>query len=129
MAALSAARSATPPPPPVVEGFDLPQPWESATRSQIFSSRPQNPPHHSRSRKSSTSVRCHCGGTSTTATRARLAEGQTIGTRLTFQMSSQYSAMARSDENLPLRAVLRIDIRSQAAPLRQVSLTSFWQTR
>ena len=28
----------------------------------------------------------------------------------TFQMSSQYSAMARSDENLPLRAVFRMDI-------------------
>jgi hypothetical protein len=28
----------------------------------------------------------------------------------TFQMSSQYSPIARSDENLPLRAVLRIDI-------------------
>ena len=32
----------------------------------------------------------------------------------TFQMSSQYSAMARSDENLPLRAVFRIDIRVHA---------------
>jgi hypothetical protein len=28
----------------------------------------------------------------------------------TFQMSSQYSAMARSDENFPLRPVFRIDI-------------------
>ena len=28
----------------------------------------------------------------------------------TFQMSSQYSAMARSDENLPLRAVFTMDI-------------------
>jgi hypothetical protein len=32
----------------------------------------------------------------------------------TFQMSSQYSAIARSDENLALRAVVRIDIFAQA---------------
>ena len=31
----------------------------------------------------------------------------------TFQMSSQYSAIAQSDENFPLRAVFRIDIRLQ----------------
>src|SRR5574337_383705 len=32
-------------------------------------------------------------------------------TGCTFQISSQYSSMARSDENLPLRAVFRIDMR------------------
>jgi hypothetical protein len=32
----------------------------------------------------------------------------------TFQMSSQYSSMALTDENLPLRAVFRIDIRVHA---------------
>ena len=35
----------------------------------------------------------------------------TTRTGLIFQMSSQYSRMARSDENLPMRAVLRIDMR------------------
>jgi len=43
---------------------------------------------------------------------SRLANPQTFTvTGLIFQISSQYSVMARSEENLPLRAVLRIDIR------------------
>jgi hypothetical protein len=45
---------------------------------------------------------------------SRLANHQAFTVMgLTFQMSSQYSVMARSDENLPLRAVLRMDIRVQ----------------
>jgi hypothetical protein len=34
-----------------------------------------------------------------------------MGTDLTRQMSAQYSRIVRSDENLPLRAVFKIDIR------------------
>ncbi len=36
-----------------------------------------------------------------------------MGTALARQMSAQYSRMVRSDENFPLRAVLRIDMRVQ----------------
>ena len=50
-------------------------------------------------------------------------------TGLTFQMSWQYSTMARSDENLPLRAVFRIDIRVQASVSCQAALTRSWQSR
>jgi hypothetical protein len=45
----------------------------------------------------------------------------------TFQMSSQYSAMARSDENLPLRAVFRIDIFVHASLSSHAALTCSWQ--
>ena len=34
-----------------------------------------------------------------------------IGTAEAFQMSAQYSRIERSDENLPERAVFRIDMR------------------
>ena len=46
-------------------------------------------------------------------------------TGTTFQMSSQYSAMARSEENFPLRAVLRIDIRDHATGSCQAALTRY----
>ena len=46
----------------------------------------------------------------------------------TFQMSSQYSAIARSDENLPLRAVFRIDIRVHASRSCHAALTRSWQS-
>jgi hypothetical protein len=46
----------------------------------------------------------------------------------TFQMSSQYSAMARSEENLPLRAALRIDMRDHASASCQAALTRAWQS-
>ena len=42
-------------------------------------------------------------------------------------MSSQYSAMARSEENFPLRAVFRIDIRIHAAVSCHAALTCYWQ--
>ena len=42
-------------------------------------------------------------------------------------MSSQYSAIERSEENLPLRAELRIDLRVHASVSYQVALTSCWQ--
>ena len=45
----------------------------------------------------------------------------------TFQMSSQYSVMARSDESLPLRVVFRIDIRVHAAVSCHAALTCCWQ--
>jgi len=45
----------------------------------------------------------------------------------TFQMSSQYSVMARSDESLPLRVVFRIDIRVHAAVSCHAALTCYWQ--
>jgi hypothetical protein len=44
-------------------------------------------------------------------------------TAVTFQMSSQYSVIARSEENFPLRAVLRMDIRVQASTSCQAALT------
>src|SRR5208282_489689 len=37
-------------------------------------------------------------------------------TGLALQISSQYSRIARSEENLPVRAILRIDIRVQLSP-------------
>ena len=46
----------------------------------------------------------------------------------TPQISSQYSLIARSEENLPLRAVLRIDIRDQASSSTHTLLTSSWQS-
>jgi hypothetical protein len=45
----------------------------------------------------------------------------------TFQISSQYSAMARSDENLPLRAVFRMDIFVHDSLSCQAALTWSWQ--
>jgi hypothetical protein len=45
----------------------------------------------------------------------------------TFQMSSQYSAIARSDENLPLRAVFRMDIFVHESLSRHEALTRSWQ--
>jgi hypothetical protein len=47
----------------------------------------------------------------------------------TCQMSSQYSAIARSDENLPLRAVFRIDIFVHDSPSSHAALTSSWHSR
>ena len=47
---------------------------------------------------------------------------------VTCQISSQYSLMARSDENLPLRAVLRIDIRVQRSTSCQAELTRSWHS-
>ena len=46
----------------------------------------------------------------------------------TFQMSSQYSAMARSDENLPLRAVFRMDIFVHDSLSCHAALTCCWQS-
>lgn len=43
-------------------------------------------------------------------------------TGCTLQMSLQYSAMARSEENLPQRAVLRIDMRVQWSATCQAAL-------
>jgi len=44
-----------------------------------------------------------------------------------FQMSAQYSPMARSEENLPLRAVFRTDMRVQWSASCQALLTCSWQ--
>src|SRR5690242_19585684 len=49
------------------------------------------------------------------------------GDAATCQMSSQYSRMARSDENLPLRAVLRIDIRVHRSTSCHAAPTCSWQ--
>ena len=46
----------------------------------------------------------------------------------TLQMSSQYSAMARSDENLPLRAVFRMDIFVHNSLSWHAALTWSWQS-
>ena len=46
----------------------------------------------------------------------------------TFQISSQYSAMARSDENLPLRAVFKMDIFVHASLSCHAALTWSWQS-
>jgi hypothetical protein len=45
----------------------------------------------------------------------------------TFQISSQYSVMARSDENLPLRAVFRMDIFVHDSVSCHAALTRSWQ--
>ena len=47
----------------------------------------------------------------------------------TFQIRSQYSRIARSEENFPARAVLRIDICIHLAGSRQAALTRSWQAR
>ena len=48
-------------------------------------------------------------------------------TALAPQIRSQYSPMARSDENLPDRAVFRIDIRVQRSGSIHAALTRSWQ--
>ena len=45
----------------------------------------------------------------------RRAQSIATFTGAIFQIESQYSRIARSEENLPARAVLRIDMRVQAA--------------
>jgi hypothetical protein len=44
-----------------------------------------------------------------------------------FQIRSQYSLIARSDENLPACAVFRIDMRVQRRVSCQAALTSSWR--
>ena len=44
----------------------------------------------------------------------------------TFQMSSQYCAIARSEENLPLRAAFRIDMRDHASLSCHAAATVSW---
>jgi len=44
----------------------------------------------------------------------------------TFQMFSLYSLMARSDENRPMRAVFRMDIRHHCPASRQARSTCAW---
>ena len=51
-----------------------------------------------------------------------------IGTACTRQMSRQYSRIVRSEENLPVRAALRIDMRVQRSRSRYTSLTPFWHS-
>ena len=46
----------------------------------------------------------------------------------TSQTFSQYSRMARSEENLPIRAALRIDIRVQRLSSRKMLPTSSWRS-
>src|ERR1700740_1535545 len=45
-----------------------------------------------------------------------------------FQTRSQYSRIERSEENFPMRATLRIDLRDQAIGSPQRALTAFWQS-
>jgi hypothetical protein len=47
----------------------------------------------------------------------------------TCQMSSQYSTMARSEENLPLRAQLSMDLRVHPSVSTQAVLTFSWASR
>ena len=60
-----------------------------------------------------------------------MADGQSsaILTGGTFQMRSQYSRIDRSEENLPERAVFRIDMRVQRGGSRQAASTRAWQAR
>src|SRR5215217_5851007 len=51
-------------------------------------------------------------------------ESNRIGTGFTFQMSSQYWPMVRSEENFPQRAALRTDIRVQRSLSRYACVTS-----
>lgn len=53
---------------------------------------------------------------------------RSTGIASTFQISSQYSAIARSDENFPLRAALMIDIRDQVSSSCHAALTLAWQS-
>lgn|GEM_PF-2637453 len=50
------------------------------------------------------------------------------GTGFTFHISSQYSLMERSEENFPVRAVLRIDIRAQRGRSWNAALAVAWQS-
>jgi len=43
------------------------------------------------------------------------------------QISSQHSVMARSDKNLPQRAVFRMDIVVHESLVRHAALTCSWQ--
>lgn len=54
------------------------------------------------------------------------AQSSAIFTGAIFQIRSQYSATARSDENFPERAVLRIDMRAQRAGSCHAALTRAW---
>jgi hypothetical protein len=47
----------------------------------------------------------------------------------TFQISSQYSAIARSDENFPLRAVFKMDIFVHASLSSHAAPTCSWAAR
>ena len=58
----------------------------------------------------------------------RLTPYRSTGIGDTFQISSQYSAIARSEENFPLRAVLRIDICDHRSRSCQAALTLPWQS-
>ena len=70
-----------------------------------------------------------CGVPVTPARGIRAPPGQTSTvTGRTFQIWSQYSAIARSDENVPLRAVFKIDIRVQASVSRHAAPTLCWQS-
>src|ERR1019366_507926 len=50
------------------------------------------------------------------------------GTGLDCQISAQYSRIVRSEENLPERAVFRIDMRVQRSPSRKAASTCCWQS-
>src|SRR6185312_7546413 len=78
-----------------------------------------------------------CGRAASTALRLvfpgvdRVAAGQSsIGTRSgsTFQISRMYSRIARSDENLPIRAALTIDMRVQRSRSRHAASTRAWHS-
>ena len=56
-----------------------------------------------------------------------LANDASTGIGRTFQIRSQYSPIARSDENRPMRAVLRMDLRHHCPVSRQARSTSDWQ--
>lgn len=49
-------------------------------------------------------------------------------TGFTFHIFSQYSLMERSEENLPMRATLRMDILAQACSSRKAAATLSWQS-
>ena len=68
------------------------------------------------------SFRCAAGGRPSQPAQMVTVSGET------FQMSSQYSAIARSEENLPLRAVFRIDICVHASLSCHAALTWSWQS-
>jgi len=64
--------------------------------------------------------------TSRRAGRSPGPQSRTTLTGGTFQISSQYSRIARSDENFPARAVFRIDIRVQRSGSCHAALTRSW---
>ena len=105
---------------------------DGAARKAAAKSGQSQRPRQTRAQLATAARRDHDRRDSREPARPRTAQGPAgytvTVTGTTFQMSSQYSAMARSDENFPLRAVLRIDIRDHAAGFCHAALTRSWHS-